>query len=69
MIQRVAQMKWIEAKDEWHFLDEDGNLGQEFFDCPSIDGYFEELDKEHTSTYDIIIIKRKDSPCQNKTTM
>lgn len=61
MIERVGKMKWVEEKDEWHFVNEDGKAVQEFFDCPSIDGYFEGLDKEKVATYDITITKRKES--------
>jgi hypothetical protein len=59
MIERVGTMLWVEDKHEWHFVDEKGNTVQEFFDCPSISGYFEDLDKSNPGVYDITITKRE----------
>jgi hypothetical protein len=47
----VVQMKWIEARNEWHMETLDGNILQEFFHCENIPRIFLDIDKNKLNKY------------------
>lgn len=54
MINKI-EMVWIESKNQWHMI-WNGKTIQEFFDCPTLPKFFDDLDKSKRNAY---LIKTK----------
>jgi hypothetical protein len=57
-MKQTVRMMWVEEKNEWHMLLENGvHFLQEFFDCENVHKFFPDLDKRKTALYQVEITK------------